>query len=211
MGKVSIVASLLKRVTSLLMRSRDPSPFLCHPSVYSCCLAINEVRRCATRHGSAQLCSARRKHHFVYCCVIAGACFDVTVLAWHKYTTIFWQHFLFYKKSLAGQYTYQATWAPVQNKSNEVWNFCNTRGYEECEVSHVVCLQSHHKTLHSIEKILVLKFVLSACIRNERSLQHQKVEIHCPRGYTSDDTIYCCLIINSQVHIIYFSTLKISR
>jgi hypothetical protein len=33
-------------------------------------------------------CSAQRKHHFVYCCVIAGTCFEVTVLAWSKYATI---------------------------------------------------------------------------------------------------------------------------
>jgi hypothetical protein len=89
----SIVASLLKRVTSLLTRSRDPSQLLRHPSVYSCCLATNEARRCTTWHGTAELGSARlgtarRKHHFVYCCVIAGTCFDVTVLAWRKYATI---------------------------------------------------------------------------------------------------------------------------
>jgi hypothetical protein len=35
----------------------------------------------ATRHGTADLRSARRKHRFVYCCVIAGTCFEVTVLA----------------------------------------------------------------------------------------------------------------------------------
>jgi hypothetical protein len=35
----------------------------------------------------ARLGSARRKHRFVYCCVIAGACFDVTVLAWRKYAS----------------------------------------------------------------------------------------------------------------------------
>jgi hypothetical protein len=42
----SIVASLLKRVTSLLTWSRDPSPLLRHPSHYSCCLTTNEARRC---------------------------------------------------------------------------------------------------------------------------------------------------------------------
>jgi hypothetical protein len=58
-GNASIVVSLLKRVTSLLTWSRDP-PLLRHPSVYSCCLATNEVRRCeAIRHGSARLGSAR--------------------------------------------------------------------------------------------------------------------------------------------------------
>jgi hypothetical protein len=36
-------------------------------------------------HGSAQ---HGRKHRFVYYCVIAGACFDVTVLVWRKYATI---------------------------------------------------------------------------------------------------------------------------
>jgi hypothetical protein len=75
-------------VASLLTRSRDLSALLRHRSVYSCCLATKEARRCATRHGSARLGSARRKHRIIYCCVIAEACFDVTVLAWHKYTTI---------------------------------------------------------------------------------------------------------------------------
>jgi hypothetical protein len=36
--------------------------------------------------GEARL--GTRKHRFVYCCVIAGACFDVTVLAWRKYATL---------------------------------------------------------------------------------------------------------------------------
>jgi hypothetical protein len=70
-------------VASLLTRSRDPSSLLRHLSVYRCCLATNEARRCATRLGSA-----RRKHRFVYCCVIVGACFVVTVVARRKYTTI---------------------------------------------------------------------------------------------------------------------------
>jgi hypothetical protein len=82
MGEIASV------VASLLTRSRDPSPLLRHPTVYSCCLATNEARRCATRDGSALLGSARRKHRFVYCCVIVGACFDVTALAWSKYATV---------------------------------------------------------------------------------------------------------------------------
>jgi hypothetical protein len=61
-------------VASMLTRSRDPSPLLRFPSVYSC----------VTRHGSALPGSARRKHRFVYCCVIAGACFDITFLAWRN-------------------------------------------------------------------------------------------------------------------------------
>jgi hypothetical protein len=32
--------------------------------------------------------SARRKYRFVYCCVIVGTCFDVTVLARRKYATL---------------------------------------------------------------------------------------------------------------------------
>jgi hypothetical protein len=39
---------------------------------------------------SARFCSARRKDRFVYCCVIAGTCFDVTVPAWRKYATIWY-------------------------------------------------------------------------------------------------------------------------
>jgi hypothetical protein len=38
--------------------------------------------------GSTLLSTARRKHHFVYCCVIVGACFDVTDLTWRKFATI---------------------------------------------------------------------------------------------------------------------------
>jgi hypothetical protein len=81
-------------VASLLTRSRDPSLFLRHPSVYSCCLATTrrgDATRWATclRLGSALLGMARRKHRFVYYCVIRGACFDVTILTWHKCATIF--------------------------------------------------------------------------------------------------------------------------
>jgi hypothetical protein len=49
-------------VASLLTRSRDPSPLLRHPSVYSCCwqqTRRGDASRCATRHGSARLGSAR--------------------------------------------------------------------------------------------------------------------------------------------------------
>jgi hypothetical protein len=74
--------------------SRDHSPLLRHQSVYSCCLATNEARRCATRHGTAELVWARRKHRFVYCCVIAGTCFDVIVLAWRKYTTVYFIYYI---------------------------------------------------------------------------------------------------------------------
>jgi hypothetical protein len=38
-------------VTSLLTRSRDPSPLVRYPSVYRCCLATKEARRWTTRHG----------------------------------------------------------------------------------------------------------------------------------------------------------------
>jgi hypothetical protein len=37
----------------------------------------------------AELGSARKKHRFIYCCLMVGAYFDVTLLAWHKYATIF--------------------------------------------------------------------------------------------------------------------------
>jgi hypothetical protein len=91
-------------VASLLTWSRDPSLFLRHPSVYSCCLAttrrgdatrratrsrLGSVRFGSVRLSSVLLGTARRKHRFVYYCVIAGACFDVTVLTWRKYATIF--------------------------------------------------------------------------------------------------------------------------
>jgi hypothetical protein len=90
----SIVASLLKRVTLLLTRSRDLSPLLRYPNVYSFCLATNETRWCEAMLSNATRCatsygSARRKHRFIYCCVIAGTCFEATALAWTKYATIF--------------------------------------------------------------------------------------------------------------------------
>jgi hypothetical protein len=53
-----------------------------------CRLATSEERRGATRHDTAELGLAWRKHRFIYCCVIAGTCFKVTVLAWRKYATI---------------------------------------------------------------------------------------------------------------------------
>jgi hypothetical protein len=37
----------------------------------------------------AEIVSGGRKHHFVHCCMIAGTCFEVTVLAWPKYATVF--------------------------------------------------------------------------------------------------------------------------
>jgi hypothetical protein len=43
----------------------------------------------SARLGSARLDSARKKHRFVYCCVIVGACSEITVLAWRKYATIY--------------------------------------------------------------------------------------------------------------------------
>jgi hypothetical protein len=101
-------------VASLLTWSRDPSPLLLYPSVYSCCLATNEVRRFVTSWlGSARLFSARRKHRFVYCCIIAGACLDVTVLAWRKYATIFFHifcGFLIIKQTAYYAYIYKFLW-----------------------------------------------------------------------------------------------------
>jgi hypothetical protein len=37
---------------------------------------------------TAKSIGGRRKHCFVYCCIVAGTCFEVTVLAWRKYTTL---------------------------------------------------------------------------------------------------------------------------
>jgi hypothetical protein len=48
-----------------------------------------DARWCVTHHSTADLGSVQRKHRFVYCCIIMGACFDVTVLAWRKYATIY--------------------------------------------------------------------------------------------------------------------------
>jgi hypothetical protein len=44
--------------------------------------------RYSSRHGRAGLGSARKKHSFVYCCVIAGTYFEVTVFAYRKYAII---------------------------------------------------------------------------------------------------------------------------
>jgi hypothetical protein len=48
---------------------------------------LDDAIRCANRHGTA-----RRKHRFVYCCVIAGTYFEVTALAWRKYATLYMIH-----------------------------------------------------------------------------------------------------------------------
>jgi hypothetical protein len=65
-------------------RGHVTSPHSCVVQVFI--VAVwQQARRGATRHGTAELGSARRKHRFAYCCVIAGTCFDVTVLAWSKY------------------------------------------------------------------------------------------------------------------------------
>jgi hypothetical protein len=50
--------------------------------------AWQQARRGVTRHGTAELGSAQRKYHFIYCCIIAGTCFEVTVLAWCKYAIV---------------------------------------------------------------------------------------------------------------------------
>jgi hypothetical protein len=44
-------------VASLLTRSLDTSPLLRHRSVYSCCLATNEARRCEAMRGDARRCA----------------------------------------------------------------------------------------------------------------------------------------------------------
>jgi hypothetical protein len=82
----SIVASLRNT-----RRSLDPSQLSRHPSVYNCCLTTSEARRCEAIRGDAELGSARRKHRFVYCCVFAGTCFEVTVPAWRKYAIVFYR------------------------------------------------------------------------------------------------------------------------
>jgi hypothetical protein len=42
--------------------------------------ALLLLRQGATRHDKAELGSARRKHRFPYCCVIAGTCFEAQFL-----------------------------------------------------------------------------------------------------------------------------------
>jgi hypothetical protein len=66
----------------LLMRSSD----LSHSCVIQVFIAV--ARRGDARLITARLGSALRKHRFVYCWVIVGTCFDVTVFAWRKYVTI---------------------------------------------------------------------------------------------------------------------------
>jgi hypothetical protein len=36
-----------------------------------------------------ELSLAWRKHRFIYCCIIAGMYFDVTILAWRKHATVY--------------------------------------------------------------------------------------------------------------------------
>jgi hypothetical protein len=83
------VLRLLSDVTAEPRKSRDPSPLLRNPSVYTCRLATRTClpQRCVAKF-AARLSTARRKHLFVYCCVIAGTCCEVAVLAWSKYATI---------------------------------------------------------------------------------------------------------------------------
>jgi hypothetical protein len=54
-----------------------------------CLYLLPGNKRGEAMRDSLRLGSARRKHRFVYCCVIAAACFNVTVLAWRKYATIY--------------------------------------------------------------------------------------------------------------------------
>jgi hypothetical protein len=62
---------------------------LVHGSAWFGSARLGSVRLGSPRLGSILLGSARRKRRFVYYCVIAGVCFDVTVLAWRKYATIY--------------------------------------------------------------------------------------------------------------------------
>jgi hypothetical protein len=83
--------TLLPTVLQLLRhcwRSHVTLPHSCVIQVFIA-VAWQQTRQCDARHGTANLSSARRKHHFIYCRVIAGTCFKVTVLTWHKYTTLF--------------------------------------------------------------------------------------------------------------------------
>jgi hypothetical protein len=66
----STVASLLKCMTSLLTWSCEPSTLLCHPSVYSCCLATRDVFTSAVRSNGSGRHGA--EDTFLYCCVIAA-------------------------------------------------------------------------------------------------------------------------------------------
>jgi hypothetical protein len=55
------------------------------------------------RYDTAELGSARKKHRFIYCCVIAGTCFEVVVLERLKYATIY----------IYSIYTYRDTYISV--------------------------------------------------------------------------------------------------
>jgi hypothetical protein len=59
-----------------------------HSCIIQVFIAVAGNKRGDVMSYSSRLGSAQRKHCFVYCCVIVGACFDVTVLAWRKYATI---------------------------------------------------------------------------------------------------------------------------
>jgi hypothetical protein len=77
---------------------------------HSCVMGTSEARPCdascdPSRHDRPRLGTVRRKHRFVYCCVIAGTCFEVTALAWRKYATIYIYIYI---------YIYIAEWVWVQ-------------------------------------------------------------------------------------------------
>jgi hypothetical protein len=70
-------------------------PQSCVKQVFTA-VAWQQTRRSDATRWATRLGSARWKHRFVYCCVIAGACFDVTVLAWRKYATVSCIQFITY-------------------------------------------------------------------------------------------------------------------
>jgi hypothetical protein len=100
----STVASLLlltSRVAGMwrhcgTRRLRDPSPLLPSPNVYSCRLATGNVFtsalrsdvRGATRHGTSEICTARRKQRFAYCWVIAMFTEVLPITSMNKSVTI---------------------------------------------------------------------------------------------------------------------------
>jgi hypothetical protein len=60
-----------------------------HSCIFQAFTVSPSNERGVTLQDTAELGSARRKNSFVYCCVIEGTCFHVTVFAWRKYTTIY--------------------------------------------------------------------------------------------------------------------------
>jgi hypothetical protein len=109
----------------------------------------------ATHHGSA-----RRKQHFVYCCVIAGACFDVTVVAWRKYATILKKKYM-YKTDTVLSY-WRCLVAIPWNLQNDAHISASTLEALMCHCSRRL-FSTWQPYTHGLLKCLIIFTLLAPC------------------------------------------------